>query len=499
MVDAADTVFPVSAREIGSWDAEADVVVVGGGCAGTSAAVQAALDGAEVILIEAAGDLGGASAMSGGLIYMGGGTAIQKACGYDDTPEEMFKFLMAATAPEPDEAKLEVFCNDSVAHFDWLVERGVPFKASQYTGKMGEPPGDDGLMYSGGEDGYPWNEIAKPAPRAHIPQLENKVPRSRSGGWKLMQVLGDAATSTGVKTQFNSYVERLVVEDDGRVVGVVVRQFGERVHVHARSGVVLSSGGFVYNDWMLAQHAPILVGRPFDKLGTDGDDGRSIRMAQAVGATVKHMDTVEANFGLPSSLVRYSILTNIRGERFINEDSYMGRVGLAFLTTQNAQGFVVFDQDIYESVPDAELIRNDEQRRRIQPDWVCETIAELEDEMGLPRGCLESTIEVYNRYAEQGEDPLFHKRADCLKPLKPPFGAVDFRQGTLRVFTLGGLSTTPKGEVRNLDGDLIPGLFAAGRTASGVPAAGYQSGASLGDGTFFGRRAGSSAAQGAHA
>jgi 3-oxo-5alpha-steroid 4-dehydrogenase len=173
----------------------------------------------------------------------------------------------------------------------------------------------------------------------------------------------------------------------------------------------------------------------------------------------------------------------------------MGRIGQEFLTHQGSRGFVVFDQEIYDSIPEGELMRNDERRSRLQPDWVCETVAELEDEAGIPRGCLEATISIYNRNAEHGDDPLFHKKPSLLKPLRAPFGALDYRQGTVRVFTLGGLSTTASGEVLNLDDEPIPGLFAAGRTTSGLPAAGYVSGSSLGDGTFFGRRAGKAAAK----
>src|SRR3972149_335350 len=92
------------------------------------------------------------------------------ACGFDDTPEEMFKFLMAALGPEPDEAKVRVFCEESVAHFHWLVDHGVPFKHTFYPEPGTEAPTDDCLVYSGGEDGFPFDRLAKPAPRAHKPQ-----------------------------------------------------------------------------------------------------------------------------------------------------------------------------------------------------------------------------------------------------------------------------------------------------------------------------------------
>jgi 3-oxo-5alpha-steroid 4-dehydrogenase len=101
-------VAPVQASGIGSWAAETDVLVVGFGAAGASAAIEAAAAGAEVDVIDAAGGWGGATGMSGGEIYLGGGTPIQKACGVEDTPEAMHAFLSAATGPGADEDKLAV-------------------------------------------------------------------------------------------------------------------------------------------------------------------------------------------------------------------------------------------------------------------------------------------------------------------------------------------------------------------------------------------------------
>ena len=105
-------------------------------------------------------------------------------------------------------------------------------------------------------------------------------------------------------------------------------------------------------------------------------------------------------------------------------------------------------------------------------------------------------MDLYNRHAASGEDPLFHKGPAWVRPLVPPIGAVDLRIGPAPYapFTLGGLETTVDGEVLDLDGDAIPGLFAAGRTTAGVCSFGYASGLSIGDSTMFGRFAGARAA-----
>jgi 3-oxo-5alpha-steroid 4-dehydrogenase len=281
------------------------------------------------------------------------------------------------------------------------------------------------------------------------------------------------------------------------VVGIVARRYGDEVTVRARGGVVLATGGFVFNDDMLAEYAPVLL--PHTKIGTDYDDGRSIRMAQAVGAATRRMDAGEGSINFSPALMAAGMVVNAVGQRFINEDVYPGRIGQMAMFHQHARAYLVFDEEAYESIPE-------NLRHGRRPEWVCESVAELEQDIGLPERSLQSTIDLYNHHAARGEDPLFHKATRWLRPLRSPFAAMDVRakrmdgppdpadRGTgFRVFTLGGLRTTLDGAVQNLDGEPIPGLFAVGRAASGLPSWGYISGTSLGDGTFFGRRAGTAA------
>jgi 3-oxo-5alpha-steroid 4-dehydrogenase len=129
--------------------------------------------------------------------------------------------------------------------------------------------------------------------------------------------------------------------------------------------------------------------------------------------------------------------------------------------------------------------------------WAAETVAELESDIGLPPGSLVDTVERYNAAARTGDDPEFHKRRELCVPLEPPFGAVDLRVASRAIyapFTLGGLQTDVDGRVLGADAAPIAGLFAAGRTTHGIATSNYVSGISLGDGLFFGRRAGVAAA-----
>ena len=128
-------VTPVDAEDISEWDMTADVVVAGYGIAGVSAAIEAANGGARVLVLERTSGWGGAASLAGGFIYLGGGTALQKALGFDDSADNMARFLEAAVGPGADKAKIKDYCDGSVAHYDWLVSCGVPFREAFW----GEP------------------------------------------------------------------------------------------------------------------------------------------------------------------------------------------------------------------------------------------------------------------------------------------------------------------------------------------------------------------------
>ena len=468
------------AGEIPSWDEEVDVLVVGLGAAGAAVALEASRGGAETLVLECAAGGGGTSAMSGGVLYLGGGTALQKACGFEDSAEEMFKYLMASCGAAPDEQKMRLYCDGSVEHYDWIVAQGVPFKEVFYHGCSGEPPTEDGLVWSGSERAHPFRDLAVPAPRGHVPQMEHQT------GPLLMQKLCAAVEASPARIATNHRVVSLVQEGSGRVIGAVAESFGEERAVRARRGVVLTTGGFINNDEMIAAHQP-LVARCSFRVGADGDDGSGIRLGIAAGAATAHMDA--ASISLPVTQpwgLKRGVMINAQGQRFINEDAYYGRLGEWALFHQDGRAWLVVDDAVFEKP---------EYPREVAA--VGETPEELERELSLPPGSLESTLALYNRHAERGEDPVFHKSPDYVKPLvTPPYGAIDCTtQGSLyAAFTLGGLQTDVDGRVLDPEGQPIAGLFGAGRATSGLSVGGYSSGLSLGDGTFFGRRAGRCAA-----
>lgn len=476
-------VTPVPADRVASYAAEVDVLVVGFGCAGAAAAYEAASGGADVLVLERASGPGGSSAQSGGELYLGGGTRVQKACGYEDDADSMFAYLRAALGPHADEEKLRLYCDGSVEHFEWFVARGVRFQESMYDAPSWMPPTRDGLMWLG-ENAWPYDTVTRPVPRGHRPATESWA------GHTVMDALVTSCTEAGVRTETDTRAVALIVED-GRVVGVTARRYGEDVAYRARRGVVLTTGGFVDDEQMLADHAPVLLGH--GKVSDGLDDGSGIRMAMALGAAVRRMSVVEAAYTALPAMTCRGMLVNALGRRFINEDVYPGVYSHAALH-QPGPCWVILDEEGLESVPAQDLWG-------VRPTYAAETLAELETELGLPPGSLEDTVATYNRHAADGEDPYFHKAARWLRPLVGPFAAVDPRLGFgatgstpsgtgFSGFTLGGLHTSVDGEVLSVAGAPIPGLYAAGRATSGIHGEGYVSGTSLGDGTFFGRRVG---------
>ena len=477
----------IPASDVGEvrFDETTDVVVVGLGAAGTSAVVGARQAGADVVAVERGGAPGGTSAHSGGLIYLGGGTSLQSACGFQDTPDNMAAFLRSALGPDGDDDRINVYCEGSPEHFDWLVSIGVPFRASFCDEPNRESADDAGLLFSGDEDRYPFDELAVPAPRGH------KRPCVDSAGGFLMERLGSAVSTSGAHVVTDASAEALVV-DGGEVVGLLVRTDDGPLAIRARGGVILATGGFIHNDAMVAEYCPLAhVPDPAWRIGTPNDDGRGIRMGAGAGAAVARLDSFECALplGPPHRLAR-GILINGNGERFINEDAYTGRIGLHALRDHDGFVYMITDDVIHERNPIG-----------LRIGYAAATPEELAEDIGVPSDALALTVRRYNEAAAQGEDPTFHKRAPYLQPIGAPpasgLGAIDLRvdHGAIyATFTLGGLMTDCDAAVLDGNGRRISGLYAVGRTAASLAASHYASGISLGDGSFYGRRAGRHAA-----
>jgi 3-oxo-5alpha-steroid 4-dehydrogenase len=460
----------------------ADVIVVGMGIAGGCAAVEAAASGASVLVLERAAVAGGTSAMAGGHFYLGGGTVVQRATGHPDSPDQMYAYLMSVT-PDPEPEKIRAYADGSAGHCDWLESLGFEFERSYYPEKAVIQPQTQGLMYTGNEKVWPFRELAVPAPRGHkVP-----VPGDTGGARLVVDLLVRRARELGVEIRCQTAVTELIT-DCGRVSGVRWRSI-EGTGELAAGSVILAAGGFVMNAEMVARHVPHLAEKPF-VLGTPYDDGLGIRLGMSAGGQALHMDQafITAPFYPPAKLLT-GIIVNTAGKRFVAEDSYHSRTSAFVLDQPGRAAFLIVDSAHMER-PEFPLVP-------FIDGW--QTIGEMEADLKIPAGNLAATIAAYNAAAARGEDPEFRKHPDWIEAQDTgPWAAFDLSLGRAMYagFTLGGLRCAIDGQVQRPDASIVPGLYAAGACASNIAqdAKGYSSGIQLGEGSFFGRRAGRHAA-----
>ncbi|HPU16812.1 MAG TPA: FAD-dependent oxidoreductase, partial [Polymorphobacter sp.] len=276
-----------------SWSETADVIVVGWGAAGASAAIEARAQGAEVLVIDRFGG-GGASTLSGGVVYAGGGTAFQHQAGYQDSPASMCDYLKHEVNGVVSDATLRRFCDDSVDNLKWLEAQGANFAARMPAYKTSYPTDGFYLYYSGNEVVPAYQTgAAKPAPRGH------RVVAKGQSGATLFAALKASTLRSGARVMTQASVRRLVRESgSGRILGVEVWQLpaghaqtqrhveldgliakwrlyqsgrakaamreqatieaelAAPRYLRAKRAVLLSTGGFIYNPELIKQHAP---------------------------------------------------------------------------------------------------------------------------------------------------------------------------------------------------------------------------------------------------
>lgn len=524
------------------WDDSVDVAVVGLGAAGASAALEAAENGAQVLVLDRLHG-GGASALSGGVMYAGGGTRHQQAVGVEDSADNMYEYLRVQVGGVVDDATLRRFCNDSVSNLDWLERHGVGYGGTFYREKNSFPGGEWGLYHSGNEAYWPYNERATVAARGHITKGSGYAT-----GHALMRPLTTALERLGnVRILRYAEVFQLVLDRDERVVGLRYRvgsqsgfNFEARGFIHrfantigtgapgpgtairklaqlfaggtrersvrVRNGAVLSAGGFVFNAAMLheATAGKIYAQRP---LGEECN-GSGIRLGLSAGGSTARMDRVTYwRFYAPPHALLNSVVVGIDGARVCNEALYGATVADALIEKSEGRGWLIVDEPIMRQVR-ADL-RGPMHRFQKLMGWQyllscttkAPTLEQLANKLKIPAAQLQHTIDTYNQRIESGQPDEFSKSDKYRERIgSGPFYAVDITVGAKGFpcpsLTLGGLQVDENsGRVLRADGRPIAGLYAAGRTAVGICSYTYISGLSLADCIFSGRRAGGHAAQ----
>jgi succinate dehydrogenase/fumarate reductase flavoprotein subunit len=468
---------PVSAADVPSWDRTAEFVVIGLGIAGSAAALEAQELGIDVLVIERASGGGGASALSQGIFYFGGGTALQKAVGYDESVDN-YRAFMEAIITSPDTEKLDAYIDESIEAFDWLEAQGVPFKREAYKEKAVYIRSGEGLLSTCNEKVWPFRDIAKPVMRGHQVSGQGEI----SGGSVAMNAVLATVKERAVPVIYDAAVTALVIDGD-RIVGVKMRKEGADLFVQATSGVMIAAGSFNLNAEITMKHMPTFAtyGKP---LGTPQNDGAGLLLGESVGGAERgmHGTVPTASIYPPPQLIK-GIIVNSNGERFVTEDAYHGRTAVYTEKQPGHKAFLILDEESFDYPKHGSHIFMD----------AYESVQEMAAAMGVPPEVLQRTLDDYNTDAENGEDTQFHKHPDWIKVLEPPYAVFDLSIPTsdYHWMSLGGLWTDADSRVLRDDGSAISGLYAAGACTSHLSQDGdeYGSGMSLAGGVIFGRRA----------
>jgi 3-oxo-5alpha-steroid 4-dehydrogenase len=484
---------------------------------------------------------GGASALSSGVVYAGGGTSYQQRAGYDDDADSMFNYLQQEVGGVVDDDTLRRFCDGSVDQLAWLERHGAQFGSSLCEYMTSYPTDRHHLYFSGNEKAYPYCQHAVPAPRGHRQVAKGMAGRA------LWESLRDSALGLGVEFMPMTRVNELIV-NKGRVFGFRCRTMVDApsliVALYRRSAkrgaeltnwvpraghlfnrianhlwqreaqertitagsVILAAGGFAFNRDMTRRYAPAYD--QISPLGTEADDGKGILLGVSAGGATDHLDRISAWRSLaPPAALAHGVSVGVNGERITNEDLYGATHTEVMVHHFGGKGFLVVDSVIWKRAR-AQLWDQTPALQRPVPAWVftlghrkAATLTELAVKLGISPSGLEETVEAYNTGIITGAGDPAHKAADMCTPIQHgPFYGVDIsirRTGPYLSpgLTLGALRVEEhSGLVRTEGGQPIAGLYAAGRNAVGICSNSYVSGLSLADCVFSGRRAGEHAA-----
>ena len=487
---------------------DADVVVVGAGGAGMTAAITAAAEGKTVVILESQSMVGGNSVRAtGGMnagktVYQdenefGESAGVEKTLktaaekyadnktitalaktvseqwaayqanptGYFDSVELMELDTMIGGKGINDPELVETLCANSADAIDWLDEHGITLhNVSSFGGAS--------------------------VKRIHRPV--NAEGKTVSVGSYMIPLLEENCEKAGVKMMLDTTATEILTDANGAAVGVkAIGASGETVTVNAKA-VVLATGGFGANLDMVVKYKPELKG--FMTTNAPGIQGQGIEMAEAIGAATVDMDqiqihpTVEANTAaLITEGLRGdgAILINEEGQRFIDEVGTRDVVSAAEIAQTGSYSWLVVDQ----AMADASSVIQGYIKKGYTVTGA--TYEELGKAMGVDAAAFAETMEKWNGCVEAKNDPDFG-RTSFANPLNTaPYYAVKVTAGVHH--TMGGLKINANTEVLNEKGEVIPGLFAAGEVTGGVHGANRLGGNAVADFTVFGRIAGAAA------
>jgi len=460
-----------------------DVVVIGSGVAGLSAALEASAAGRSVLLVESEGRIGGSSVLSGGII-MAAGTSIQRQAGIEDDAAALERDYLLFNQYSVAPSLARRLAQDSGPAVEWLRSLGVEFHTE--------------LMYAAEER----------TPRSHVP---------RRAGYGVVGVLSDALQGRpGVDVALGRRVNRLLVKE-GRVTGAAVDDDEVRA-----GAVVVACGGFGANPALWAEHLPRLAaaGGSAWYIGAPGARGDAFALGAQAGADVTGHDRalVVATPGFTTNIEVYFpgwlVMVDRAGARRVDESTSYAVMELAH--RRHGPLFAIFDDTAKKGAqpqlpPEYKQTIPGVDPARMPSNWTepvidemvaagrvarAATLDDLARLLSIDGPGLRASVERYNRAAQAGEDAEFAKAPRFLKEIAtPPFYGAELRLSML-CLTSKGLRIDADAHVLDRSGTPIPGLLAAGECTGGVLGDVYVgSGNSYANCVVFGRTAGRSAAR----
>jgi 3-oxosteroid 1-dehydrogenase len=534
---------------------ETDIVIVGAGAAGLSAALAAHDSGASVVIIEKGGQLGGTAAISGGVVWIADNPRMQ-AAGMEDSAEDALAYFQSLNHGEMDDDVLAGFVREGPAALAFLEDAGaiqlsiLPGYPDYYLdrpgakqhggraldnelfdfrelGEWAEKVFSDGMIQRmmlretplGGASG-----MVDPAEMQRRASLD-----LRGFGQALIGRLLKACLARGIEPQLGCKGHRLVIED-GRVNGVDYDRDGVRQTIVARRGVILATGGF---EWNADLKSTFLRGPLTAPASPPGNTGDGLKMAMAAGAGLGNMTSAwwaptlapdgalwasgeqRASPVLIERTLPHGIIVNRAGKRFCNEANNYASLAGAFHVFDpatygypNLPAFLIFDQQYRERYPVGTVMPG-----APLPDWIisANSLSELAAVIGVDGDQLVRTVSDFNSHARNADDPQFGRgisaydrfygdrsrpgAAATLGAIEaPPYFAVEIKSGALG--TNGGARTNAAAQILDVGGDPIPGLFGAGNVIASPTGSVYAgAGGTLGPALTFGYIAGRAAAR----
>ena len=504
----------VEAAPVEDVEATYDVVVVGGGGAGLTAAITAAQQGAEVILIEKAGSLGGNTLIAG----QGFNASDPERQANTEMSEALITELKSYLELDPADfgafaevletvkAQInEYLASGSTTLFDspelHMLHTYMGGKRTGLDGTVIEPDLElartfatnalDALEWAE-SIGAEWNDTTSTI-------LGAMWPRSHGlSNGNIITILTDAATAEGVEILTDTCGNELIVTD-GRITGVkATTSAGANVTLHANSGVVLATGGFSANAPMVAEYNNYWPGLSDTMPSTNAPTitGDGIIMAQEVGADLTGMGFAQL---MPSShpvdgslfsgiwgSAETQVFVNKEGKRYVNEYAERDVLSKAALEQTDGIFYIICDNKIAK---DADVEGMEAAGNVV----VANTLEELAEKLEIPVDTFVAEIERYNSFVDAQKDddfgkPLFGEKID-----EAPFVATP-RSPALH-HTMGGVKIDTETHVLSTEGTPIPGLYAAGEVTGGLHAGNRLGGNAMTDFLVFGRIAGENAAK----